>query len=112
MKRCIKCDQLLELESFRLDKQGRNGKSNVYLRPECKLCEKRLSDQLKRARLQATNKPLVCECCKEPSRLVVDHDHNTGDFRGWLCRRCNLGIGRLGDNLEGIINAANYLLSR
>ena len=36
---------------------------------------------------------------------------NTCDsFRGWLCDRCNASIGKLGDNLEGIVKAMNHLI--
>lgn len=53
----------------------------------------------------------VCECCGQPSKasLCIDHDHTTGAFRGWLCHGCNVGIGRLGDNLEGVRLAITYL---
>jgi hypothetical protein len=27
-----------------------------------------------------------------------------------LCSKCNEGLGKLGDNLEGIIKAVNYLI--
>ena len=30
----------------------------------------------------------------------------------YLCDRCNTGIGKLGDDLQGIVNAMNYFLSR
>ena len=43
---------------------------------------------------------------------VLDHDHETNLFRGWLCDDCNLGIGKLGDNLEGIMRAVKYFKSR
>jgi len=49
--------------------------------------------------------------CSE-KRLVLDHDHNefgVEAFRGLLCDKCNLGIGLLGDTLEGLMEAINYL---
>lgn len=42
--------------------------------------------------------------------LHVDHDHETGAVRGLLCRRCNTGMGQLGDTVEGLQRALDYLL--
>lgn len=54
--------------------------------------------------------PTQCECCKKTGfELVRDHDHSTGRFRGWLCRMCNSGIGKLGDDLPGLYRALSYL---
>jgi hypothetical protein len=50
-----------------------------------------------------------CEICGVKGKLVYDHCHVTGDFRGVLCHNCNLAIGKLGDNLEGISKAYYYL---
>lgn len=44
-----------------------------------------------------------------PTRLVVDHDHQTGVNRGLLCRQCNLGIGNLKDSPALLRAAAAYL---
>tara|TARA_A100001234_G_scaffold53415_1_gene45504 strand:- start:2973 stop:3500 length:528 start_codon:yes stop_codon:yes gene_type:complete len=38
-----------------------------------------------------------------------DHDHDTGEFRGWLCKKCNTGMGALGDDLESMLRAVQYL---
>ena len=58
----------------------------------------------------APPKPDVCDCCKKPTtQFALDHDHETGEFRGWLCRSCNTGIGSLGDNLAGLMQAVEYL---
>ena len=56
--------------------------------------------------------PEYCECrgcipCKRG--LYIDHDHKTGAFRGWLCHKCNTGIGLLGDGVEGLALAIEYL---
>ena len=58
--------------------------------------------------------PEYCECCGRPAwletrELAVDHDHITGRFRGWICFACNLGIGLLGDTIEGLEKALAYL---
>lgn len=112
MKTCTKCKQLLDNSCFRIDSQGRKGESKIYLRPECQECEKKIRNQLKKARKLATKKPLKCECCnRTENKLVVDHDHITGKFRGWLCKSCNLGIGKLGDDLKSVKMAVKYLES-
>jgi hypothetical protein len=56
--------------------------------------------------------PAACESCGRPpglKALALDHDHATGAFRGWLCDRCNRGVGFLGDNVAGVQLALNYL---
>jgi hypothetical protein len=57
-----------------------------------------------------------CACCKINQKdlhklLSVDHCHKTGKIRGLICNNCNLGIGSLGDNKEGIWKAYQYLLT-
>ena len=50
-----------------------------------------------------------CHICKQATATHVDHDHNTQKVRGILCRSCNIGLGFLGDSLEGVLAAAEYL---
>lgn len=57
--------------------------------------------------------PLVCECCGLPppdgTQMCLDHDHVTGAFRGWLCMKCNVALGLLGDTIEGLQRGICYL---
>lgn len=59
-----------------------------------------------------------CWCCKMNPAAVVDHDHNCCPgsdkscgkcVRGLLCKKCNTGIGMLGDSVEGLEQAVQYL---
>jgi hypothetical protein len=51
-----------------------------------------------------------CQCCGKVSKLNCDHSHTKSkSFRGYLCNGCNTGIGKLGDNIGGLINAIKYL---
>ena len=51
-----------------------------------------------------------CSICKESfDSLCVDHNHDTGEIRGLLCKKCNLGLGNLKDSLELLRNAIDYL---
>jgi hypothetical protein len=56
--------------------------------------------------------PEACENCgrvQTERALALDHCHETKRFRGWLCVKCNVGIGKLGDTLEAIERTADYL---
>ena len=56
-------------------------------------------------------------CCKICGRHVtefkknlhLDHNHKTGEIRGLLCGKCNLGLGNLDDNIGILEKAIKYL---
>jgi hypothetical protein len=41
--------------------------------------------------------------------LRIDHDHDTGEVRGLLCHRCNIGIGYLLEKPDLLRKAADYI---
>jgi Recombination endonuclease VII len=53
----------------------------------------------------------VCQICRLPRALVIDHNHGTGAIRGLLCTPCNAGIGMLGDDVKNLQAAIDYLQS-
>lgn len=59
---------------------------------------------------------LMCLCVKSPNdrcetRAEIDHDHETSEVRGLLCRNCNRGLGHFRDSTTFLRNAAGYLES-
>jgi phage-related minor tail protein len=48
-------------------------------------------------------------CGVTDKRLVVDHCHTTGAVRGLLCSPCNRALGALGDDIEGLRRATEYI---
>jgi Recombination endonuclease VII len=52
-----------------------------------------------------------CEICGEqpPRGLVVDHLHKTGGPRGFLCMKCNSGLGFFNDDPSLLVKAARYV---
>lgn len=42
-------------------------------------------------------------------KFHVDHNHDTGEIRGLLCFKCNVGLGNFDDSVELINNALEYL---
>lgn len=132
-KTCTKCKRSQPTSEFYKQKNTKDG-----LKPSCRTCckaankawvdkapkafttEYKLNARLKHLygiTLEQYNKMVVsqnglCAICDKPpvdERLVVDHCHNTGKVRGLLCRLCNSGIGKLGDDVERLKRAVAYL---
>lgn len=121
---CLECERIRRAERKEYTREF-NKKCRLANRAKCNehnsayakrnsgegklLARKRLERGLPTPAYAAPNR---CECCGgEPgsTALHLDHDHISGEFRGWLCKKCNSGIGMLGDNEAGVINAINYL---
>ena len=106
--KCKKCEETLPPSAFHLHNLRPGG---VYgLATKCRRCQSSEVIEINTVKKNATPKPERCECCHiEGKKLQTDHLHGSTTFRGWLCRNCNTGMGVLGDNLEGILQAAIYL---
>lgn len=134
MKRCSKCELILDLHNFYTDKNTKDG-----YRYCCKSCninmtkkwnkenkEKKLQNNKKwndskllgwkYGSLEEYNEIFVkqngkCLICEKESdkKLHLDHCHVTNKVRGLLCFRCNIGIGYLMDNISILKNAIKYL---
>jgi hypothetical protein len=108
-KICVSCGKRKNKKSFSKHKNRDDG-----LDTRCKHCVKKHSKIRHKLHKIAPSRPEVCECCgKVPTknRWRLDHDHQYHFFRGWTCEHCNWGIGYLGDNIDGITKALNYLLA-
>lgn len=136
MKVCCKCKEMKSLDLFYKRKWTKRNPSTH--RSWCKECERngnaasrsngheyRKNWKLKRnfgitledyeaMREQQGGKCAICGRSPGDTTmkydLAVDHCHETGVIRGLLCSDCNIGLGKLGDNLHGLRRAVNYLL--
>lgn len=61
--------------------------------------------------LAGREKPSVCDICGPAAigRIVFDHSHAHGHFRGWLCDRCNKVLGLMKDDPALLRSLAQYL---
>lgn len=81
----------------------------ISKKSSAKANKKRLDEQIS---LAGYPPPKHCECCGGVKKLVWDHWHNSGKFRGWICIGCNVALGCIEDNPMIAIALARYLHHR
>ena len=115
-KKCIYCEIEKPLSNFSKHPTRYDG-----LDGRCKSCIKERTKVVNEIRKTAPPMTEACECCGKKigddinykqEKLCLDHEPKTNTFRGWLCKKCNTGIGLLGDNLKSIMKAVKYLEKR
>mgnify|MGYP003661081454 CR=1 FL=1 len=89
----------------------------LMVNTNCKVCAGKRSKELRKIlkKFKHLKRPPFgdpCESCEKPvhRNWQLDHDHETGKFRGWLCKQCNTGIGSIGDTLDAVEKMRNYLI--
>jgi len=90
---------------------GKDGGAN-YLRYECKECARnnsKIISNLKKITAKPTNDHVCPICLRPDQQWCLDHDHKTNSFRGWLCQKCNRGLGNFDDDLGRMNRAIKYL---
>lgn len=124
-RKCIDCAlQSEDLTLFAQSKHAKYGRRNLCYscytkrnKENAKLKDWKTDHQTKKRygvdaktykSLMATSS--YCQVCGSKNDLCYDHCHTTMKFRGVLCRKCNRSIGQLGDNIEGLRKALDYLL--
>jgi hypothetical protein len=133
LNRCVKCKVPKPLNEFHRKKSSKNGHRHY-----CKTCGNEYAKNryaanqefrmMKRNYGLKNNKKISlneynikfaeqygkCAICGKhqtefKEALAIDHDHITGNIRGLICRKCNLGIGNFNDSIENLKSAISYL---
>ena len=121
-KKCIICGEYKEatLDNFSMNMPN-------VLRNDCKKCKNK-HDRERRALRKLYPKPKdidykcpICERVESDIKFTgsygnksiwrLDHSHDTGKARGWICDCCNRGLGGQGfsESVRALKNAIKYL---
>lgn len=107
VKQCIYCKEYKPVSEY-----SKHSHHKDRLDSRCKTCIKKHTKIRAQIKKQAPPKPDVCSCCGnpvKPGKWCLDHCHDTNTFRGWICNDCNVGLGKLGDDISGVEKALEYL---
>lgn len=80
---------------------------NYFQKNKLKVYERR--NKKRKITVKYSGKPNKCEICHLTGKICLDHNHITGEFRGWICDRCNKVLGFVKDDKELLIKLSNYL---
>ena len=122
-KVCNRCNRLLNVNEFQKNQNGKNNR--VVRRPSCNDCRAFIDGVPVPRNLNVLwnkSKPHMeiweCPICKKKtipgltSKVVLDHNHKTGEPRAWICDSCNTGLGRFKDDIDVMQTAIEYLKTK
>jgi hypothetical protein len=119
-KICNVCHKLHDTREFSRNQNGINNRP--IRRPSCITCRKILEgmnmhskSRVEWLKSKPVNVPFECPICLKrtiagvTSKVVLDHNHITGEPRAWICDSCNTGIGRFKDDIALLQRAIKFL---
>ena len=123
-KVCSRCGERKHETEFSKNQYRKN--NVIVRRAYCKTCEKKkkpLSAKSRRAYEEVhprpkVGEPFTCPVCERTfvpwhkNQICLDHNHETGEIRGYLCGDCNASIGRMGENVRTLRRAIHWLLGK
>jgi|TARA_R110000803_G_scaffold159190_1_gene223366 hypothetical protein len=126
LKLCVRCEKKLPLSCFsHVSRRRKDGTSKLRNKcDECCLAEERQRVVLRKV-IPKPDKDYSCPICLKKAddfylvddsltrglhkAWALDHNHLTGEFRGWLCNKCNSALGWFKDDPKIISRALDYL---
>tara|TARA_B100001123_G_scaffold7920_1_gene9767 strand:+ start:536 stop:1105 length:570 start_codon:yes stop_codon:yes gene_type:complete len=122
-KVCDRCFKRLNFPDKYSTNRHKKG-NKIVTRPSCKSCRKikdgKSIPSAEKRRWEAL-KPkdyelFICPVCNKTNimglkKIVLDHNHQTGEVRGYVCESCNTGMGRFDDNPDILHKVKDWLVN-
>jgi hypothetical protein len=120
-KICRKCQQRKSI--FKFEKNQKSIRGKVSRRGECKECRKwkrpipsKLRKEYEKIHPEPLmGKPFYCPVCQHTiirqfkNDVTLDHSHETGEIRGYICRQCNSNIGMMDESVNILERAIKWI---
>ncbi|MCY4146160.1 MAG: Hpy99I family type II restriction endonuclease [Chloroflexi bacterium] len=120
-KICNVCFVLKPMDDFQVNQTDAKGRKTR--RPSCNICRQDIDRRAipsRERKLAQKLRPMKgtlwqCPICRKMGivgvnvKVVADHDHYAGRWRGFLCDSCNTGLGRFKNGENFLRNAIAYL---
>ena len=117
-KLCRKCNTLLPIENFQVNRKFYDKTSEVKYRilrrPDCISCRS-IKSPIRKGTKKFYPKPLAQFNCPICDNIVLakdaklDHCHTSGNIRGYLCNGCNTSLGSFKESIEVLKKAIKWL---
>jgi hypothetical protein len=125
---CTRCGQVLAIEEFLADPRYAHGR-----RTWCFTCYRLYNAERASRTLELTRRTVYgisieaqrqmwedqhgkCASCRASFESIhkahLDHDHQTGRVRAFLCAACNHIVGRCGEDVDHLVAVAEYLIAQ